>query len=411
MESILRAIKKIVPARLFSALQPTYHWLLAAGFATLARRPAKRLVMIGVTGTKGKTTTVEILNAILEEAGLSTAIVSTLRFKSGRDSARNLRKMTLPGRGMVQRHLKRALADGVTHAIVEITSEATLQYRHLFLDLNALIVTNIAPEHIESHGSYENYVEAKVSIARELASSEKPRRLLVINKHDPEATRFLGIGNVEHISFSEEDARNLGIKTPLPGKFNLLNATAAAKLALELGISKEIVLRAIEKFASVPGRMESVELPDRTLPFSVIVDYAHTPDSLKAVYSTFPGRNLLCVLGGTGGGRDTWKRPVMGEIADTYCGKIFLTNEDPYDEDPEKIVREIASGIKHQQYEIIMDRREAIHEAIKEARIGDVVVITGKGTDPFIMGANGSKIPWSDTRVAEEELAVILREA
>lgn len=410
METILRVLKQIIPSRVFEAAQPTYHWLLATAFARLAGRPARKLVMIGVTGTKGKTTTIELLNAILEEAGKKTAVISTLRFKIGRDSSRNLLKMTMPGRGMVQRYLKKAVEEGATHAIVEVTSQATLQYRHLFLDLDALIVTNLAPEHIESHGSYDNYVEAKVSIARELAASAKPHRYLCVNKTDAETPRFLRVGNTEAITFSLEDARELGIKTPLPGEFNLLNATAAAKLALALGIPLETIKKALASFDLVPGRMESVELPGRTLPFSVIVDYAHTPDSLKAVYSTYPGRNLLCVLGGTGGGRDTWKRKVMGEIADTYCGKIFLTNEDPYDEDPEEIVKEIATGIKHQTYEIIMDRRGAIHKAIKEARIGDVVVITGKGTDPFIMGANGSKIPWSDTRVAEEELGVILRE-
>lgn len=147
--------------------------------------------------------------------------------------------------------------------------------------------------------------------------------------------------------------------------------------------------------------------------FPVIVDYAHTPDSLEAVYKTFPAHEKICVLGNTGGGRDTWKRPVMGEIADRYCMEIILTNEDPYDEDPEKILKEIQSGIKNHIPHVILDRRSAIRRAIEMAREFTLrraqgqnvaVLITGKGTDPYIMGPNGTKTSWDDRAVAREEL-------
>jgi UDP-N-acetylmuramoyl-L-alanyl-D-glutamate--2,6-diaminopimelate ligase len=175
--------------------------------------------------------------------------------------------------------------------------------------------------------------------------------------------------------------------------------------------------------SEIPGRVESVK---NNLGFEIIVDYAHTPDSLKALYEAFSPENpptilgvsgqktnkkLICVLGNTGGGRDIWKRPEMGKIADQYCEEIILTNEDPYDEDPRKIVDEMAVVIDKKKLTIEMDRREAIKLAIKKAEEESevnqnnvVVLITGKGTDPYIMEANGKKTPWSDKKVVEEEL-------
>jgi UDP-N-acetylmuramoyl-L-alanyl-D-glutamate--2,6-diaminopimelate ligase len=136
------------------------------------------------------------------------------------------------------------------------------------------------------------------------------------------------------------------------------------------------------------------------------VDYAHTPDSLEALYTAYEGYDRICVLGNTGGGRDKWKRPVMGEIAERYCAETILTNEDPYDEDPMGILNEIARGMKHKSPRLILDRREAIASAIAAAKryAKPAVLLTGKGTDPFIMGPKGSKTPWDDRSVAKEEL-------
>ena len=144
--------------------------------------------------------------------------------------------------------------------------------------------------------------------------------------------------------------------------------------------------------------------------FDVVVDYAHTPDSLEKVYEYFRGTRKICVLGNAGGGRDRWKRPLMGHIAGTRCAKVYLTNEDPYDEDPQTILLEMEEGIKkipgdrRSRHEIILDRREAIRAALGYAKPGDVVIITGKGTDPFIMGPRGQKLPWDDKTVVTEEL-------
>jgi len=187
---------------------------------------------------------------------------------------------------------------------------------------------------------------------------------------------------------------------------NIYNILGAATLAEALGITLETIKQAIEKLHPIPGRTEQIDLGQ---PFEVIVDYAHTPESLELLYQTFPHKEKVCVLGSAGGGRDSLKRPKMGVLADTYCRDIILTNEDPYDEDPHTILEMIAKKMRRHDPQIIMDRRKAIWSALSLAKEGDVVLITGKGTDPFIMGAGGSKIPWSDRDAVREELTRILK--
>jgi UDP-N-acetylmuramoyl-L-alanyl-D-glutamate--2,6-diaminopimelate ligase len=165
-------------------------------------------------------------------------------------------------------------------------------------------------------------------------------------------------------------------------------------------------VRGISSLSLIRGRVERVEAGQD---FSVIVDYAHTDDSLRKLYETFPTSRKIAVLGGTGGGRDSWKRPVLGKIADEYCDQIILTDEDPYDEDPMKIINEVARGVQNKEPIIILDRREAIAKAISLARTGDTILITGKGTDPYIMGPNNTKVVWDDATIAREELEKAMR--
>lgn len=417
-------------------LRAIYHYLWALGSAIYYRFPAREITVVGVTGTKGKTTTVELLNAILEFNKEKTAISSTLRFKIDQVSEPNKLKMTMPGRAFLQRFLRQAVTAGCRYAIIEMTSEGARQFRHRFIDLDALIFTNLAPEHIESHGSYEKYLEAKLSIARELAppkagrAQRKKNPTLIVNGDDRVADRFLALPISQKIVYRRRDAspyaadesginftwRGKRIHTRLPGLFNLMNVLAAITGADHFGVSRTNIRRAVEEFALVRGRMERVEaqkinshLPDDKAgwpDFSVIVDYAHTPDSLREVYKIFNDRPKIGVLGGTGGGRDKWKRPVLGTIASEHCRLIILTNEDPYDEAPEAIINDIVRGIKRTPpYRIIMDRRLAIHAALHEAKDGEVVIITGKGTDPFIMGPRGTCLSWDDMTVVREELA------
>ena len=414
MKSLL---KRVIPKRVLALILPVYHFSLAFLAAVRYGFPSRKLTVVGVTGTKGKTSTTELLNSILEAGGKKTAVLGTLRFKVGERNERNLKKMTMPGRFFVQKFLDDAVRAGCSHAVVEMTSEGARQFRQRFVDMDALIFTNLSPEHIESHGSYENYRDAKLSIARTLARSNKSRRLMVANTDDKEGALFLAIPGVTKVPYGRKDAepivsdatktmlswRGKQISSPLPGLFNAYNIIAAATCAEALGIEKSSIVAGIEQMARIEGRAERVEAGQD---FPVIVDYAHTPDSLEALYSAFAAYDNVCILGNTGGGRDRWKRPVMGHIAEQHCRDVILTNEDPYDEDPRAILEEIASGMKEKKPTIIIDRREAIAHGIAIAKKlqNPALLITGKGTDPYIMGPNGTKLVWDDRAVATEEL-------
>lgn len=418
MQKILSLLKKIIPKKVFKFFQPFYHYLLTLTGAIIYRFPAREINIVGITGTKGKSTTSEIVNKILEEAGYKTCLSNTIRFKIGDESRENKYKMSMPGRFFMQKFLRDAVNKKCDYAVVEITSEGVLQHRQKFIFLNSLIFTNLSPEHIESHGSYDNYVNAKLKITDYL-SGPKKNTLLVVNKDDQESDKFLEKTADRKITYSLSDAKPFeldnGIKmtfqkntfySKLEGEFNIYNILAAATFAKEIGVSEKIIKSAIEKISEVSGRVQKIKLGQD---FDVIIDYAHTPDSLEQLYKAFPNRNKICILGNTGGGRDTWKRPVMAEIADRYCHQAILTNEDPYDENPLKIVEEMEAGFKKNKPHVILNRREAIKTAILSAKIGDVVLISGKGTDPYIMEANGKKTPWSDFDVASEELDKILK--
>lgn len=382
--------------------------------------PARKLTVIGITGTKGKSTTAEMLFMILRSSGKKTALLSTIRFAIDDKSEPNKYKMSLPGRGFSQAFMHKALAAGCTHLVIEVTSESVLQYRHWFLNLDALIVTNIQKEHIESHGSFEKYIAAKRVIVETLSRSPKKHRILVVNEDVAESRKFLSNAVSEGIGFSARELERLSsddtsvhftykrtsFTLPIPGAFNAMNALAAIKLAQALDIPLATTASALALLPTVHGRVERI---DAGQDFIAVVDYAHTPDSLEALYSAFPNHRKICVLGNTGGGRDTWKRPEMGRIADERCDAVILTNEDPYDEDPRAIVDAMIVGMK-QVPQIIMDRREAIRTALSAAHASDAVLISGKGTDPFIMGPDGSRIPWNDASVVREELERLLTE-
>jgi UDP-N-acetylmuramoyl-L-alanyl-D-glutamate--2,6-diaminopimelate ligase len=402
-------------------IKACWHFFIAYASAAWYGFPSKKLFVIGITGTKGKSSTAEMVNAILEEAGYRTALASTIRFKIGTNSQPNLFKMSMPGRGFLQGFLAKALAKGITHVVIEITSEGARQYRNRGIALNALVFTNIAPEHIESHGSYENYQNAKFSIGRKLAASSKRPRIMVANADDELGRKFLTLPVERALPYRLADAKpyesldgkvsmtfsGTTFTVPLPGEFTILNALAAATLAKELDISPQTIARALSHLAPILGRVERVEAGQD---FLTIVDYAHTPGSLSALYAAFPNKRKICVLGNMGGGRDTWKRPEMGRLAENACDVVILTNEDPCEEDPRKIVEEMARGMKGKTPLIIMDRREAIARAVAEARTGDAVLITGKGTDPYILEAKGVRTPWSDSKVTREELEKLLRD-
>lgn len=420
MSRFVLFLKELMPRRLLEALRPPYHYTLAYFAALRYSHPSKEITLIGVTGTKGKSTVTELVTKILETEGYKVASLSTIQFKIGDETERNLFKMTMPGRFFVQSFLRKAVKAGCTHAVVEMTSEGAKQFRHRFLDLDALIFTNLTPEHIESHGSFKKYKEAKLSIAKQVELSTKKPRYIVANADDEHAVDFLNF-KVEHkLPYSLKDLSlhslhndsvslvfgGTTIRVPLVGLFNVYNILAAITLTRAMGVSLQTIDKALRDIPKIAGRVERFSTPLKaSKKITAIVDYAHTPDSLEKLYQAFPQVEKVCVLGNTGGGRDSWKRPEMGAIADKYCTYIILTNEDPYDEDPHKIVKDMTKGIKNKEkLEIIMDRRRAIREACKRAKAGSYVLVSGKGTDPYIMGPKGTKTPWSDAEVVQEEL-------
>ncbi len=416
LEKILRSTEKIIPKKIYKLGQPIYHFILAFVSAVFYKFPSRKLKIIGITGTKGKTTTTELVASVLKSAGYKVASASSIRFVIGEKETKNLYKMSMPGRGFMQRFLKNALQAKCDWVVLELTSEGAKQFRHKFIDLDALIFTNLRPEHIESHGSFEKYKQAKISLGESL--NKKPHTIFIANGDDENANEFIKKIKAEtkikyHLDSIRPFKTDRGIEirlgkstlySKLHGEFNVSNILAAITFAKSIGIDETAIKSGIENVSIVPGRAEKIITAPK---FEVYVDYAHTPDSLLALYSSFPNQKKICVLGNTGGGRDVWKRPKMAEIADQFCDHIILTNEDPYDEDPNKIVKEMSDAILDKNPEIIMDRRNAIKSAMKlaQSKENSVVLITGKGTDPYIMGPNGTKETWSDANVVREEFS------
>lgn len=395
---MLNYIRPLIPKSLF----PYYHLTLSYLGAIFYGFPGKKLTVILVTGTKGKSSTTEFMYHILKQAGYKTAVSNTIHFVIDGSEEKNLFKMSTPGRFFIQRFLNKALKAGCTHVVLEMSSQAVLQSRHLWLYPNALIFTNLSPEHLDAHGTYDAYLNAKLEIAKIVQDSPKRPRILVANQDDQESDKFLAYNAEKKITFT---GRDFPFELSIPGEFNKYNAAGAVALAKELGISEETINTALINVKQIAGRLQYIECGQD---FDVIVDYAHTTDSLQKLYDVFKGKRKIAVLGGTGGGRDRWKRKEMGAIADRECEMVYITNEDPYDEDPQQIMDDVASGVTSKKPVLIFGRRDAIKEAIKHAQVGDVILITGKGTDPYIMGPNGGKLTWSDAKITEEVLKEVL---
>ena len=389
--TLKESIKKIIPNWVLRA----YHYKLALLGAIVFRFPgkSKSIKIIGVTGTSGKSTTTDFICRILEEAGHKVASISTARLKVGEKEWENKYKMTMPGRFVVQKFLRQAINAECDFVILEVTSEGIKQFRHKFINFDTAVFTNLSPEHIESHGGFENYRNEKLKLFK------ATKNIHVINIDDENAKYFSAVPANKKIEFSINDLEDVGdLRLNVLGRFNLMNALCAISVAKAYGIDLETCKNALEKAKSITGRMEIVGKNPM-----VVVDYAHTPEQLEAVYKTFKEEKMICVLGSCGGGRDKWKRPVLGEVAKKYCTKIFVTNEDPYDENPEEIINAVykTAGSNAKK---VTDRKEAIKKAIKIAEPSDVVIITGKGSEPWLCVANGKKIPWSDKKIVEDLL-------
>lgn len=390
-----------------------YIWTFLA--ACYYRFPSRKIAVVMVTGTKGKSSVVEILSHILSCSGFKVAKSNTIGFKIGDKEWANTYKMSVPGKGFLQKFLRQAVNAGCDYAIVEMTSQGIQYFRHSFIDLDALIFTNLTPEHIEAHGSFDNYKKEKLKLVKSLEESPKPRKIILANRDDKHYEDFLDCNIKEKYTFGTDDTEHpesypnisfywqkTRIQSDLAGEFNTQNILAAITTAYSLGISEGHIAKALSTLHEIKGRMEFIK-NDRGI--EVIVDYAHTPESFKFIFETFKNKKIIAVFGGTGGGRDTWKRKVLGEIANRYAQTIILTTDDPYEEDVYKICEDIREGIEHDdKVEIIVDRKEAIQKALSIASSGNVVLILGKGSESFIASKSGSKIPHSDKETVEEIL-------
>ena len=349
--------------------------------------PSRELDLAGITGTNGKTTTAFLLHAILEAAGRSPALLTNIRRVVG--GAERPTGLNTPEAIDLQRLLREMLDAGDRSCVLEATSIAAAKGRLAGSRFAVLVFTNLTQDHLDFHGTMEAYYEAK----RELfAQAERA----VVNVADEWGRRLAGeLGDVR--TFTPDDDLG-GVSVRLRGRFNRANAVAAAAAAQELGVPDDAVRAGIERVPGVPGRFETV---DAGQPFPVIVDYAHTPDSLANVLRAARelGGGRLIVVFGAGGDRDREKRPLMGRVARDAADRVIVTTDNPRGEDPLAIAEEIAEG----SLEIVVDRRTAIEQALADACADDVVVIAGKGADTEMEIAGGS-IPFDDRQVVREAL-------
>lgn len=383
-----------------------YHYVLAWAGAVFFLFPSRRIRVIGVTGTKGKTTTVALLGHIFNFAQRPAATLSSFSVCVGDVCQKNMTGNTMPGRFFIQRFLRRAVRRGCEYAFVEVTSQGVSQHRHRGIFWFAGAFLGIHPEHIEAHGSFEKYRSAKADFFRYISAHGKGKTKCFINRDDQEADFFARAAGASEVIFFSGSSLASVMPETLPGLFNKANVACAWAIARDQGIADATIVDALKVFAGVEGRSMIV----MRHPFTTLIDYAHTPISLDGVYrmakdiAVQSGGRIIGVLGSAGGGRDVWKRPAMGARASLWCDAVILTDEDPYDEDPLSIIASLRDGFEAekkrnnhgQTCEVVVDRQKAINHALRIARRGDVVVITGKGSEPWIHGPRGTKRPWSE---------------
>lgn len=456
----MNLLKKIIP----QWIKNIYHLKVAILANLVFGFPSRKIKIIGVTGTNGKTTTVQMIAKILEESGRKVAVASTINFKIGSKEWVNKSKFTTLSGFKLQKFIKKAVKNGCDFLVLEVSSHSLDQNRAWGVDFDTAVITNITREHLDYHKTMETYREAKMKLFRKAKTvvvnldMEKPEDFLSFNdekkygystgsQNNNLKIEIIRAGNIElGINYTKYQIQDTKYTLNIPGMFNVENALAATCVGLNYGVSLEEISKALEKIKNIPGRLESVP---NNKEIKIIIDYAVTPDSLEKLYelineiknktvipaeariqkskldSGLPRRQTGSMAGmtserrlerkpsviavfGACGDRDRGKRPIMGEIVSRYADFAIVTNEDPYDEDPKQIIDEVFSGAKKNLKEgesawRILDRREAIHKALQMAKKGDIVVVTGKGAEE-IMQVGKKQIPWSDKRVILEEL-------
>ena len=387
-------------------------------------RPDRRLKLTGVTGTNGKTTTVYLLDAILGAAGIKTARLGTIEHKVGDRRIRAVN--TTPESLDLVRFLKDLDEQGGTHATLEASSHALELGRIFGMDFHTAVFTNLSRDHLDFHGTMENYQRAKRRLL-EGAGGKRPD-VVVINNDDPTGQEFLetiktpklsfGVQNPADVMAENVDVRvsellfeavtpngRLDVRSPLSGEFNVGNLLAAIGAAISLDLSLEAIEAGIASCRGVPGRFEQI---DAGQPFVVLVDYAHTDDALRRLIAAartlltrIKGRGRVITMFGCGGDRDRTKRPVMGEIAGRLSDRVILTSDNPRSENPLDIINDILVGLRRVDavHQVEPDRAEAIHLALSQAESGDIVLLAGKGHETY-QTIGGETIPFDDCETA-----------
>ena len=459
MSKFLHILKKIIPKPIFSVIQPIYHFMFSLISSFVYGRPSEKLIVVGVTGTTGKTSSVYLMAKVLEEAGLKAGYTSTAMFNDGKREWLNDKKMTMLGRFFTQRMLARMVANKCKVAIVETSSEGIKQFRHKFINYDILLVTGLYPEHIESHGSFEKYKEAKGELFKHLKNCkekyinedyevvrtdsgikktelEKIKKTTITDLEDEYSEYFLNFwaeqkigytGDLSNIKLEKKTRDDLRIfeytdvkigrdgisyiidneefRLSLLGSMSVKNSLNAYVLARTLNLDIEKIKKALSSVEGVAGRLEKI---NEGQDFTVIVDYAFEPRAVEKLYETLeliPHNKIIHVLGSAGGGRDVARRPILGKLAGENADYVVITDEDPYDDDPEIIIDQVSIGaekagkIENTNLFKILDRRQAIEKAISLAEENDILIVTGKGSEQAIVRKNGEKEPWDDRAV------------
>lgn len=435
LSTLKRIGKAIIPKFIFKALQPIYHGAVALFANIYFGKPSQKLFVVGVTGTAGKSTTVMMLAKILNTSGNKTGFITTAGSSDGNTNLINKHGLSMPGGWMLQKQLSEMVNNNCKFAVIECTSEGLAQNRHKGIKFQGALFTNLSPAHIDSHGSFEKYREAKGKLFSSLTQTSES--FIGANLDDPNKNYFLSFPSAKKFGISTREdlakpenlevllATNVKVSDSIQfditkndnnkihfsfhmfGTFNISNALLAIGAAKLLGVNLETSAEAINNLDTVPGRMETIPTPNGA---TIIVDYAPEPaameSSLRAV-QMLEHNKIIHVFGSTGGHRDVSKRFTFGEISAKFADTIIITNDDVYDSDPEEIADNIQTGISNAKtkkvgkVEKILDRKAAIKRAIEIAEPKDIVLITGKGSEQFLVLPNDERINWDDREVVK----------
>lgn len=430
--NLTKTARKVLPKSALVGLEKSYRKSRAKIISARFGNPARDLRIIAVTGTNGKTTTVNFLNEILKEAGYRTAMFSTANIEIAGEQTVNDTNSTTATVARLQKFFRDAKKADVEFALIEATSHALDQYKFEGVPIEMAIMTNLTQDHLDYHKTMENYAAAKAKLF------EMNPNLVVLNADDEWFDYFNNFATEsQKITYGEGESADvkiekfklykkgseanlridnnveLEIATNLPGEFNIYNMTAAAAGAYLLGISLKDIQEGIANLEGVSGRFEYAT---PGLPFDTIVDYAHTPDALEKLLKSAKeiSKNRTILVFGACGDRDREKRPIMGKIAQDLADRIIITDEENYTEDATQIREEIISGISKKNEKLpaniqeIPDRKEAIRKALQIAGKGDIVLITGLGHEVYRV-IDGEKTPWNDTQIVREIAQEIFR--